>query len=160
MQNSEYISTFCLDGVSQTEDLCFGCSSTCSAASTVISALSSMEASTSFPPVSSAMSFDLANRVFVQFTGGRDQAPACTRPWDTQGAMNARPLDNHQRYPHRLHPYERQTEKPPSALASGRGIDWCVICAVDTRPFQAEQSSLFEEYSLGSGNPWDSGDKK
>ena len=160
MHNSEYISTHGLDGDSQTEDLCLGCSSTCSAASTVVSALSSMEASISFPPVSSAMSFDLANRVFIQFTGGRDQAPACTRPLDMQAAMHARSLDNRHHYVPRLHPYERQMEKPSSTSASGTEISWKNVSAVDPRAFRAEKSSLFEEYSLGSGNPWGSSDKK
>ena len=157
MHSSEYISSHLLDDDSQTEDLSLSCSSTCSGASTVMSAFSSMEASVSFPPVSSALSFDLASRAFAQFTGGRDQSPACAKTWDMPRSTRARSMDNNNHYIPRLHPYERRPENLSSAVATGTGIGLSKPSTPEPRPFlKVEESSSFEEYSLGSGNPWDS----
>jgi hypothetical protein len=114
-----------------------------------------METSFSFPPVSSALSFEMANRICIQFSNGRDQAPACAAgTWDMQRVIRCRSIDNNNHYHPRLHPYERQSEKTSSAVASGTGFDLKKTSTVDAKIRKVQRYSPIEEYSLGPGNPW------
>ena len=112
------------------------CSSMCSAASTVASAFSSIEASISFPSTASTVSFDLATNVAKQLS---ENSLARRRACEIQ-----RPAKSCNKG--RSHPYEKRSEK---------------LTTVQTNGISAMKASLdknndtpFEEFSLGAGDPW------
>ena len=116
---------FNFEAESQFEDAARSCSSMCSAASTVASALSSIEASMSFPSTASTLSFDLATNVAKRLSESGESYSACTRP-----CAPHRPTRScHEK---RSHPYERRSEKfagmpSESKRASNFNADFLVI---------------------------------
>ena len=130
---------FCLEDDDYQNEADQSCSSICSAASTVASEFSSIEAPISFPATASTVSFDFAASLSMQLS---ERFSACRRAREIQ--MSAKSC--HQS---RSCPYEKGSEKLAESKASGSN-SYTRACS------ERLGESNLEEFSLGSGDPWKS----
>jgi hypothetical protein len=134
------------------ENLHSSCSSVCSAASTVASAVFSIGDSISFP-VSSDTTFDLTTRLNFEFSSERELAPA----------RNQRTCNSNRGWKRSAHDTERECRPAGSSLLEYVAKKRChessrtLGDSASALLVQANDSGL-EEFSLGSGSPFASGD--
>ena len=132
---------FNLDDVQYHQDAARSCSSMCSTASTVVSALSSIETPISFPPAAPVLSFDLTAGVAHRLYEKEGEQSACRNSIETSRVFK------HCRE-NRVHPYEKLSKRHRAQDHSN----------FNKFPLASETISAkpnCEEFSLGSGNPWE-----
>mmetsp|Transcript_39256 Transcript_39256/g.82203 ORF Transcript_39256/g.82203 Transcript_39256/m.82203 type:complete len:191 (-) Transcript_39256:240-812(-) len=132
------------------------CSSVCSAASTVASAVCSIGDSISFP-VSSETTFDLTTRLNFEFSSEKEHAPARKRTCNSNRGWKRSAYDS-----------ERECRTDSSSLldfiAQNRGLESSCKqgnpgSAGSALPIcKPATECALEEFSLGSGSPFASGD--
>ena len=123
--------------------------SMCSAASTVASAVSSIEASISFPPKSSSASFEFASSLSTSLCQVSD-FPLSSR----RSCLSLRPSKSNHGSREKSHPYAKFSDSTATKPCE-RSCDTKLFLSNTSgqhRDFLAARE--WEVYSLGPGNPW------
>ena len=123
------------------------CSSMCSAASTVASAMSSVEVSTSFPATTSDTSFEFETmRVFQM----REEYPALSRSVSSRAQHTNNNVQKRQLF----HPYQRILEVIATTQREGPSTTLNSLPNDSAKDKAKQIRGELEEFSLGAGNPW------